>query len=43
MHKVEARRIFLTLLTESVLHMLKLHRMMDEQFFSVSQCLGNWM
>jgi hypothetical protein len=31
-HKVEARRMFLTLLTDSVQQMLKLHRMMDAQF-----------
>jgi hypothetical protein len=32
-HKVEAHRIFLTLLTDSVQHMLKLHRMTEAQFF----------
>jgi hypothetical protein len=31
-HKVEAHRILLTLLTDSVQQMLKLHRMMDAQF-----------
>jgi hypothetical protein len=32
-HKVKAHWIFLTLLTDSVQHMLKLHRMMEAQFF----------
>jgi hypothetical protein len=35
-HKVEAHRIFLTLLTDSVQHMLKLHRMMEAQFFGIA-------
>jgi hypothetical protein len=35
-HKVEARRIFLTLLTDSVQHMLKLHRMIEAQFSSIT-------
>jgi hypothetical protein len=49
MHKVEAHRIFLTLLTDSVQHMLKLHRMMEAQFFLYRSVLGtgcddgNWM
>jgi hypothetical protein len=42
-HKVESHRIFLTLLIDSVQHMLKLHRIMEEQFFPFSQCFGNWM
>jgi hypothetical protein len=49
MHKVEAQRIFLTLLTDSVQHMLKLHRMMEAQFFRYRSVLGtgcddgNWI
>jgi hypothetical protein len=39
-HKVEAQRIFLTLLTDSVQHMLKLHRMMEAQFFRYRSVLG---
>jgi hypothetical protein len=39
-HKVEAYRIFLTLLTDSVQHMLKLHRMMEAQFFRYRSVLG---
>jgi hypothetical protein len=48
-HKVEAHRIFLTLLTDSVQHMLKLHRMMEAQFFRYHSVLGigcddgNWI
>jgi hypothetical protein len=39
-HKVEAHRILLTLLTDSVQHMLKLHRMMEVQFFRYRSVLG---
>jgi hypothetical protein len=39
-HKVEAHRIFLTFLTDSVQHMLKLHRMMEAQFFRYRSVLG---
>jgi hypothetical protein len=39
-HKVEAHRIFLTLLTDSVQHMLKLHRMMEAQFLRYRSVLG---
>jgi hypothetical protein len=40
MHNVEAHRIFLTLLTDSVQHMLKLHPMMEAQFFQYCSVLG---
>jgi hypothetical protein len=40
-HKVEAHRIFLTLLTESVQQMLKLHRMMDA-VFAEAVFAGTW-
>jgi hypothetical protein len=49
MHKVDAHRVFLTLLTDSVQHMLKLHRMMEVQFSRYRSVLGtgcdddNWM
>jgi hypothetical protein len=49
MHKVEAHWIFLTFLTDSVQHMLKLHRMMEAQFFPYHSVLGtgcddgNWI
>jgi hypothetical protein len=48
-HKVEAHRIFLTLLTDSVQHMLKLHSMMEAQFLRYRSILGpgcddgNWI
>jgi hypothetical protein len=48
-HKVESHRIFLTLLTDLVQQMLKLHRMMDAQFQRYRQVLGvgceksNWL
>jgi hypothetical protein len=48
-HKVEAHRIFLTLLTDSVRQMLKLHRMMDAQSQRYHGVLGtgcdesNWI
>jgi hypothetical protein len=48
-HKGNARRIFLTLLTESLQQMLKLHRMMDNQFLRYLTVLGaeceegNWI
>jgi hypothetical protein len=48
-HKVEAHRIFFTLLTYLVQHKLKLHRMMEAQFFRYRSVLwtgcddGNWM
>jgi hypothetical protein len=46
-HKVAAHRIFLTLPTDSVQKMLKLHRTMDAQFQRYQQVLGlgesNWM
>jgi hypothetical protein len=48
-HKVEAHRIFLTLLMDSVQQMLKLHRMMDAQFQRYRGVLGtgcdksNWI
>jgi hypothetical protein len=38
--KLEAHRIFLTLLRDSVQHMLKLHRMMDGQFMRYRNILG---
>jgi hypothetical protein len=40
--KVEAHRIFLTFLTDLVQHMLKLHRMMEAQFFWYHSVLGTW-
>jgi hypothetical protein len=40
MHKVEDHRIFLTLLTASVQHMLNLHRTMEAQFFRYRSVLG---
>jgi hypothetical protein len=40
MHKVEAHRIFLTFLTDSVQHTLKLHRMMETHFFRYNSVLG---
>jgi hypothetical protein len=49
MHKVEPHRIFLTLLTDSMQHLLKLHRMMEAQFFRYRSVLGtgcddgNWI
>jgi hypothetical protein len=48
-HKGTAHRIFLTLLTESVQQLLKLHRMMDYQFLRYRTVLGvacdegNWI
>jgi hypothetical protein len=39
-HKAAARRIFLTLLTDSVQQMLNLHWMMDAQFQRYQQVLG---
>jgi hypothetical protein len=39
-HKVAAHRILLTLLTDSVQQMLKIHRMMDAQFQRYRQVLG---
>jgi hypothetical protein len=39
-HKVAARRIFFTLLTDSVQQMLKLPRMMDAQFQRYRKVLG---
>jgi hypothetical protein len=48
-HNVEARRTFLTLLTDSVQQMLKLHMMMDTQFQRYRGVLGtvcdesNWI
>jgi hypothetical protein len=48
-HKVEAHQIFLTLLTDSVQHMLKMHRMTEAQFFWYCSVLGtgcddgNWI
>jgi hypothetical protein len=39
-HKAAAHRIFLTLLTDSVQQMLKLHRMMDAQFQRYRKVLG---
>jgi hypothetical protein len=48
-HKGAARRIFLTLLTESVQQLLKLHKMMDCQFLCYLTVLGigcnegNWI
>jgi hypothetical protein len=48
-HKVEAHRIFLTLLTDSARKMLKMHRMMDAQFQWYRAVLGtgcdesNWI
>jgi hypothetical protein len=48
-HKAEAHRIFLTLLTDLVQHMLKLDRMMEAQFFRYHSVLGtgcddgNWV
>jgi hypothetical protein len=39
-HKVEVHRFFLTLLTDSVQHMLKLHRMMEAQFFRYRSVMG---
>jgi hypothetical protein len=48
-HKLEALRIFLTLLTDSVQQMLKLHRIMDAQFQRYHGVLGtgcdesNWI
>jgi hypothetical protein len=48
-HKVEAHRIFLTLLMDSVQQMLKLHRMMDAHFQRYRGVLGtgcnesNWI
>jgi hypothetical protein len=49
MHKVEAQRIVLTLLTDLVQHMLKLHSMTDTQFLWYRSILepgcddGNWI
>jgi hypothetical protein len=48
-HNVEAHWIFLTLLTDSVQHMLKLHRMLEAQFLRYRSVLGtgcddgNWI
>jgi hypothetical protein len=48
-HKVEAHRIFLTFLTDSVQHMLNLHSLMEAQFFWYRSVLGtgcddgNWI
>jgi hypothetical protein len=48
-HKVAAHQMFLTLLTDSVPQMLKLHRMMDAQFQRYRKVLGvrcdesNWI
>jgi hypothetical protein len=48
-HQFEADRVFLTLLTEPVQHMLKLHRMMEAQFWRFHSVLGtgchdgNWI
>jgi hypothetical protein len=48
-HKHNDHRIFLTLLTDSVQKMLKLHRMMDRQFLRYQTVLGtacdegNWI
>jgi hypothetical protein len=48
-HKVEAHRNFLPILTDSVQHMLKLHRMMEAQLFGYCSVLGtgcdddNWI
>jgi hypothetical protein len=48
-HNVEAHRIFLTFLTDSVQHMLKLHRMMEAQFLRYRSVFGtgcddgNWI
>jgi hypothetical protein len=48
-HNVEAHRMFLTLLTDSVQHMFNLHRMMEAQFFRYRSVLGtgcddgNWI
>jgi hypothetical protein len=48
-HKVEARCMFVTLLTDLVQHMLKLHRMMEAQLFRYYSVLGigcddgNWI
>jgi hypothetical protein len=39
-HKVEAHRIFLTLLTDSVKHMLKLHRMTEALLLRYRSVLG---
>jgi hypothetical protein len=39
-HKVEAHRIFLTLLTDTVQQMLKLRRVMDAQLKRYRQVLG---
>jgi hypothetical protein len=39
-HKVKAHRIFITLLTDSVQHILKLHRMMEAQFLRYRSVLG---
>jgi hypothetical protein len=39
-HKVEAQRIFLTFLTDSVQHILKLHRMMEAHFFRYRSVFG---
>jgi hypothetical protein len=40
MHKVQARCNFLTLLTDSVQHMLKLQHMTEAQFFRYHSVLG---
>jgi hypothetical protein len=37
-HKPFAQRIFITLLTESVQQLLKLHRMMDQHFYVIKLC-----
>jgi hypothetical protein len=48
-HKKNVHRIFATLLTDSIQHMLKLHRMMDGQFLRYWTVLGtacddgNWI
>jgi hypothetical protein len=48
-HTVETHRIFLTFLTDLVQHMLKLHHMMEAQFFLYQSVLGtgcddgNWI
>jgi hypothetical protein len=39
-HNVEASRIFLNFLTDSVQRMMKLHRMIDAQFFRYRSVLG---
>jgi hypothetical protein len=41
-YKVDAHRIFLTFLTDSVQHMLNLHRMMEAQCFLRYRSAVSW-